>query len=161
MLWRRSPRRLFVSTQKTDGDNCGGASVLCFGQRRGDGRQMRFPAVAGHPSIVPAPIEAITGQPGGRLTTALAPKKVSGLRTLLLIRINGALWATKSSRARRAEKGAAWRMERIFVYANVQTVQPDTSSLGTGDFASPHLHDSPYSRESCKLVIGPIPEEAT
>jgi len=108
-----------------------------FGQRRGDGRQMRFPAVAGHPSIVPAPIEAITGQPGGALDGGAGAKMLSGPRTLLVIRINGALWATKSSRARRAEKAAAWRMERIFVYANAQTVQPDTSSLGTGDFASP------------------------
>jgi len=109
-----------------------------FGQRRGDGRQMRFPAVAGHPSIVPAPIEAITGQPGGgALDGGAGAKMLSGPRTLLVIRLNGALWATKSSRARRAEKAAAWRMERIFVYANAQTVQPDTSSLGTGDFASP------------------------
>ena len=95
MLWRRSPRRLFVSAQKTEGDNCGGASIMRFGQRRGDGRQMRFPAVAGHPSIVPAPIEAITGQPGGALDGGAGAKMLSGPRTLLVIRINAALWATK------------------------------------------------------------------
>ncbi len=38
----------------------------------------------------------------------------------------------------------------IFVYANVQSVRPETSRVGTGDF------ESPCSRNS---VTQPIPEE--